>query len=211
MKTDDWRILLLGGNSGAGKTYVAGELVRRLGVSSLMVDDVRIALQQLTTPAQQPDLHVFLNYRPEQWRRPAQLVEDWLRVARVLLAPLRDIMAHHLVVEGSGKLIIEGDGILPALGAPEPLAEILGLEGVAIRQKVRTVFLVEGSEEKIMANLRKRDRGISSASKEDQAAFARASWQFGRWLAREARKNRMPVVPARPHESAVERVLEFLA
>lgn len=211
MSAGDWRILLLGGNSGAGKTYVAGELVRRLGISSLMVDDVRIALQQLTTPAQQPDLHVFLNYQPEQWRRPAQIVKDWLRVAQVLLKPLRDIMAHHLVVEGSGRIIIEGDGILPALGTRESFSGVPSLENVDIRQKVRTVFLIEDSEEKIMANLRQRDRGMSVASKEDQAAFAAASWQFGRWLDREARRMRLAVMPAQPNESAVERVLELLA
>ena len=42
MKTNEWRVLLIGGNSGAGKTHLAKELVSRLGIPFLMVDDVRI-------------------------------------------------------------------------------------------------------------------------------------------------------------------------
>ena len=49
MNTNDWRALLIGGNSGAGKTNAAKGLVHQLGIPFLMVDDVRIALQQITT------------------------------------------------------------------------------------------------------------------------------------------------------------------
>jgi 2-phosphoglycerate kinase len=76
MDTTDWRILIIGGNSGAGKTYLAKELVRQLGIPFLMADDVRIALQQVTTPNQQPDLNVFLNYQSEQWKQSESIVKD---------------------------------------------------------------------------------------------------------------------------------------
>ena len=43
------------------------------------------------------------------------IVADWMRVGNAMVKPLREIMAHHIVAEESGKIIIEGDGILPAL------------------------------------------------------------------------------------------------
>jgi AAA+ superfamily predicted ATPase len=55
-----WRVLLLGGASGAGKTVLAQSFARHYGVSLLLVDDVRLALQQVATPKQQPALHYFL-------------------------------------------------------------------------------------------------------------------------------------------------------
>jgi 2-phosphoglycerate kinase len=53
----DWRVLLIGGSSGVGKTLVARELARHFGVSLILADDVRLALQEVTTPAQKPELH----------------------------------------------------------------------------------------------------------------------------------------------------------
>jgi 2-phosphoglycerate kinase len=210
MELDHWRVLLIGGNSGAGKTHLAKVLVRRLGVPFLMVDDIRIALQQATTPKQHPDLHVFLKYQPEQWHRADAIVQDWFRVGNALIKPLRDIMAHHILVESSGKIIIEGDGILPALLKQSTFDEIPGFEHIDLAQKVCAVFLIEDNEEEIMNNLRERGRGFISASEEHQAAFVRASWQFGQWLAQEAQRSQIPVLKARPKETIVERLREVI-
>lgn len=88
-------------------------------------------------------------------------------------------MAHHIVVYGSGKTIIEGDGILPSLARQSTFSDIPGFESNDIKQKVQAVFLIEDDENEILNNLRRRGRGISSARKEVQEAFARASWLFG--------------------------------
>ena len=45
-----------------------------------------------------------------------------------MVKPLREIMAHHIVVEGSGTIIIEGDGILPILTKQSAFSQISGLE-----------------------------------------------------------------------------------
>jgi 2-phosphoglycerate kinase len=211
METDDWRVLLIGGNSGAGKTHLAKALVRQLGVPFLMVDDIRIALQQATTPKQHPDLHVFLKYQPEQWKHAEAIFQDWLRVGNALVKPLRDIMAHHILVESSGRIIIEGDGILPALLKQNTFDEIAGFENIDLSQQLRAVFLIEDNEEEIMSNLRERGRGFISASEEFQAAFVRASWQFGQWLVQEAHRNQIPVLKSRPKETIAERLREIIS
>jgi len=210
METNNWRILLISGNSGAGKTYLATELVRRWGIPCLMVDDVRIALQQVTTPEQQPDLHAFLKYRPQQWQQPETIVQDWQRVGQAMVKPLRDIMAHHILVESSGKIIIEGDGILPTLTAQSMFSEMAGFENIDLAQKVRAVFLVEDNEVEILRNLRARGRGIGLASAEIQTAFVQASQQYGQWLAQAARLSGLPVLAARPQETVLERLQQVI-
>ncbi|MGH2480429.1 MAG: hypothetical protein ACRDHW_12310 [Ktedonobacteraceae bacterium] len=40
-----------------GKTGVAQALARQAGLSVLLVDDFRLAIQQVTTPAEQPGIH----------------------------------------------------------------------------------------------------------------------------------------------------------
>jgi 2-phosphoglycerate kinase len=210
MDTNDWRVLLIGGNSGVGKTHLAKELGRQLGIPFLMVDDIRIALQQATTPEQQPDLHVFLQYLPEHWKKPEAIVQDWLRVGNAMVKPLREIMAHHIIVEGSGQIILEGDGILPALTKPSTFDEIAGFENINLSQKVRAVFLIEDNEDEIKNNLRARGRGFVQVSEDLQAAFAQASQQYGQWLIREAQRNRIPVLATRPKETVIERLKQII-
>ncbi len=55
-----WKVLLIGGHSGAGKTVVARDLAHQYGVGLAEVDDFRLALQRMTAPAQQPTLHALL-------------------------------------------------------------------------------------------------------------------------------------------------------
>ncbi len=57
--TLDWRVLLIGGSSAIGKTTVARDLGRRLGVSVIPADDIRLAVQQLIPLERSPTLHYF--------------------------------------------------------------------------------------------------------------------------------------------------------
>src|SRR5215469_9574484 len=92
-----WRVLLVGGASGVGKTVATQELARRLGVSQLYVDDVRIAIQCMTTPEQHPALFYFL--QPQVWQQPPEaLVSGFIGVTEALVPALEAIVAHHVGV-----------------------------------------------------------------------------------------------------------------
>lgn len=210
MEKVGWRVLLIGGNSGVGKTFIARELVRPLGIPFIMADDIRIALQQATTAVHHPNLHVFLEYEETQWLQPETILRDWITVANEMIKPLKAIMAHHLFVEEAGQLIIEGDSILPALARQQTFSDAPGANKVVIEQKVQAIFMIEDNEEKILSNLRQRDRGISAVSEPQQAAFARASALYGRWLAQEARANQIPVLAAEPRENIMERIMKII-
>lgn len=210
MKKVGWRVLLIGGNSGVGKTFIARELVRPLNIPFIMADDIRIALQQATTAVHNPNLHVFLEYDEAQWQQPETILRDWITVANEMIKPLKAIMAHHIFVEEAGRLIIEGDSILPALAHQQTFRNAAGSDEMMIEEKIQALFVVEDNEEKILSNLRQRDRGISAVSEPQQAAFARASALYGRWLAQEARANQIPVLTAEPRENIMERVLKAI-
>lgn len=204
-----WRVLLIGGSSGVGKTLVARELGRRLGISVLLADDLRMAIQQVTTPAEQPGIHYFLAH-PMIWQKPPEtLCDGFITVGQAMSRPLSATIAHHVYVESAGPLIIEGDGILPALAALRSFPTLHFPQAPAT-DAVRSVFLVEPDEDALLYNMRQRGRGFDDFSAKEQETFVRAGWLYGQWLRRQADHYDLPFVASRPWESLVERVLQVI-
>lgn len=191
-----WKALLIGGSSGVGKTVVARELAKHLSVSLLLLDDVRLALQQATSSETNPELHVFLNYQKEQWRDSQSIYADWIMLSTAMIKPLDAIICHHILVPDVGPVIIEGDGILPVASSQfgEP-------------NEICTVFIVDEDEAQLLHNLHSRGRGFDDLSELEQKGFAHASWLYGQWLAREAGKLELPVISAQPQKTLLQRLL----
>jgi 2-phosphoglycerate kinase len=201
-----WDVLLIGGSSGTGKTMAARELARRLGVAVLLADDVRMACQQMTTPAQQPELHFFLA-TADVWQRPAEALRDGLiGIGQALMPALATIIAHHVVVKWAGPLIIEGDAILPALARPG-CADLLQFQGLRLQREVQALFVHEVDEEALLASMAARGRGFKEHAQDEQRTVAWMSWLYGEWLRSEATAWRLPVLAARPWDSLPERIL----
>ena len=197
-RSHNWKVLLIGGSSGVGKTVVARELSNYLSLSLLLLDDVRLALQQATSTETNPDLHVFLNYETEQWRNSESIYADWITVGQAMVKPLNAIISHHIIVPDVGAIIVEGDGILPMVRKQflEP-------------KDVCTVFIVEQNEKQLLHNLQSRGRGFDDWDKMQQEGFAHASWLYGQWLAQEANKLGLPVINAGPQKTILERLLSI--
>jgi 2-phosphoglycerate kinase len=201
-----WRVLLIGGNSGAGKTVVGEALASRFDRSLLLVDDFRMVLQQMTTPAEQPGIHYFLAH-PTIWQKPPEaLCEGFVAVGNALTRPLSVVIAHHVFVESVGPIILEGDGILPALAAQRNFAN-MHFTPAAVTNEVRSVFLIESDEAAILRNMRQRGRGFETIALREQETLVRASWLYGQWLRRQADHYNLPIVESRPWETLLERVL----
>jgi len=194
-----WNVLLIGGSSGVGKTVVARELARRLSVSLLLLDDVRLALQKATTKETNPDLHVFLDYPADRWRYAETICADWITVGKAMSEPLQAIIHHHLIVPDVGPVIIEGDGILPMRNRQ-----------LIDAGNIRTVFLFEEDEGQLLHNLRLRGRGFEEWDELQQKGFAHASWLYGQWLVQESRTLHLPVIDARPQGTALDRLLSAI-
>jgi 2-phosphoglycerate kinase len=198
----DWQVLMIGGGSGTGKTVLAHQLARRLGVALTQVDDIRLALQRMTAPAEQPALHYFLS-TPDVWDRPADELSDRLiQVGRVVSRALEAVIAHHL--DTPYPLILEGDGIVPALAVQSTM---LGFDA----STVRALFLFEQAEDVILANMMERGRGFDQQHVTEQRTQARMAWLYGRWLRTEAERFGLPVVNAGPRETLLDRAIAAIA
>ena len=85
-------MLLIGGSSCTGKTTVAAELGRRLGVPWAQVDDFRLALQRSTSPKEFQDLHFFVNEPDFLTRPPEELAAALGRVAAFMSSALEVVI-----------------------------------------------------------------------------------------------------------------------
>jgi 2-phosphoglycerate kinase len=197
----DWKVLLIGGSSGVGKTTVAEQIGLHIGISWFQVDDLRLAFQRshVTFPEGTPALYFFTG-TPNIWSRSPELLRDGLiAVGQVLSPALEVIIENH--VDTFAPIVIEGDGILPSLFA-RPSVRTRAIDG-----SVRSVFLIEPDEEVLLANIMARDRGVTGYSEAEQSTQAQAAWLYGQWLAQEARRFCLPVVEARPRSTLVERIM----
>jgi hypothetical protein len=199
-----WLVLLIGGHSGAGKSTLAAQIARRTGATHVEADDVRMASQRVTTPEQLPPLHFFAIApgvpRPGIWQRdPDELVQGLVGVAEVVTRALGPVVGHH--VAAAKPVVLEGDGILPALACPDPSGRDLshGVNGAnAAAGAVRSVFLIEPDP----AIVRQR-MGCGP----DGDAQAIMNWRFGQWLRAEAERQGQPVLSPRPYDTLLKRVL----
>jgi 2-phosphoglycerate kinase len=195
--TPPWTVLLLGGHSAVGKTVVARQLARMYGVGLVEVDDVRLVLQRVTTPEQQPILHSFLLTNILEWS--AEMLRDRLiAVNRIVASALEIVVANHVAT--NSPCILEGDGILPAFAAQTSFADL------DVGSSVRAVFVVEHSKERIYQSMKMRGRSFDTFAPEQQQQWIELSWHYGQWLAQEAARYGLPVVPAQPWETLAARI-----
>lgn len=191
-----WRVYLIGGASGVGKTSVSYRVARHLDVGITEIDDIHIALMRMTTPEEQPELHYFRTHRYE-WER---LTEDQ-KVARLALhaelmaTPLEAIIANHL--SDGPSVLIEGDWLVPALAVRDEYC------GVRANGRVHAAIIYESDEGQINRNYALREGEV-------QLARSRISWRHSEWLRHEAERLGIPTVPARPWETVLERTLAAL-
>ena len=190
-----WRVLLLGGAAGTGKTSVSHSLARHFGVGITEVDDLHNAVMQMTTPEQQPVLHYWTTH-PEAYGWTAErILELHLAVGEVLSPALEAVVADHVAFDNPA--LLEGDYLLPALAART--ADKFGAGAV------HAVFLYEPEETQIIRNFSAREPEAG-----EQTKRARVSWLYGQWLREEAARVNVPALPARPWDTLQGRVLAAL-
>lgn len=196
-----WIVLLLGGSSGTGKTSAAEQISRRLGTSWLMVDDLRLALQRSrVTRSENGEALSFFQDR-DVWRRPPARLRDGLIAVGELMSPAVEVVTENHV-DTRIPVVIEGDGILPAVLARPPVRQR------STGGRIRAVFLVESDEAAILENMRARGGYFETLPRAEQRTQVRASWLYGQWLAAEAARFGLPVLPARPFPTLVERIVD---
>lgn len=208
MNESGWQVLLIGGSSGTGKTTIARQIARSEQISHLLVDDIRMALQATTTPEQQPDLHYFFAFDDLSRLPVERFIEGFIRVGRALVPALEAIVSHHLVVPETGKLVFEGDGILPSTFLEMKLTDIQGQENPELRNQIRCIFLVEDDEDALLDNFISRDRGFHQAENAEQRRYVHSIWHFGQWLKSEAHRHNLKTIDVRPQATLQQRIMD---
>jgi 2-phosphoglycerate kinase len=188
-----WDVLLIGGASGVGKSQVSYRLAQHFGVGITEIDDFHVILERMTTPEQQPVIHLFPT-NPDAFFRMNE--EEKLAFAisygEVMSKPLEYVIANHL--DGGSPIVLEGDFLLPSL-AVKP-----NFDGISAGGRVRAIFIYEGDENQIGRNYLAREG-------EPQPGRARASWRHSEWLRQEADLLGIPTLAAQPWETVFERAL----
>ncbi len=186
----NWRVLLLGGASGSGKSALSYPVARERGAALVEVDDLVVALQSLTTAEQQPALHHWRNHSDADLS-PRQVLNAQVDLARSLTPALDAVINNHL--ETDLPLVLEGDYLLP-----EFCAKWAG-------DDVRSVFVHEPDPAQLERNYAQRepDAGLQRKRAADSA-------HYGDWLATEAAHHGLPVITARPWSDVLGRLAAVL-
>ncbi|MFF8837252.1 hypothetical protein [Streptomyces sp. NPDC015130] len=185
----DWRVLVVGGASGMGKTGVARALARRYDVPVVEVDDIVEALLAVTRPEHLPEVHHWRTHPEAARRAPESVAERQIAIAEALAPAVEAVVANHVGTDTP--VILEGDYVLPEVATP----------GGA----VRAVFLHEDDEARVTDNYLRREPEAGP-----QHHRARVSVLYGRRLAARARAAGVPVVAPRPWEDLAGRVVATL-
>ena len=185
---------LVGGASGTGKSHLAYDLARTLGVPIVEIDDIVEALFAMTTPEQQPALHYWRTHPEAGAWPPERIVELHLETARALAPAVEAVIENHLATDMP--VVIEGDYLLPETATRESFGD------VANEGRVRAVFLVEPDSARLVSNFRSREPADG-----EQRGRATVSALFGAWLAAEAARQGASAIAPRPWRTVLQRAM----
>jgi 2-phosphoglycerate kinase len=200
-----WQVLVVFGASGSGKSTAAREIALEQGVTWLQVDDLRLALQysQATLPNLTDELY-FFESTPDLWSLPTErLCRAFVQTAMAMLPAVRVVIDSHVVTRVP--IVIEGDGIFPAL-VEDPVIAPLVATGV-----VRFCCVAASGVEELLDNMINRGRGEHVGDREDARPHALANDAYNTWLVAESERLGIPVVSSRPYSSLAKRIVEAVS
>jgi 2-phosphoglycerate kinase len=192
-------VILLGGNSGSGKTRAGEALARALGFQFASADDFRPLLQRVSTA---DHLSVINRYFAGLDRMDSTaMTSGYQAVAAVVSSAIEIVVANH--ISSGAPILIEGDTILPSMAAKN---DFLGSPGEA----VRSAFLIEGDAYQLRHNLHARNDGPRRLEGDRFEIQARFSLAYGAWLEADCNRLGVPIVRPEPFASVVERLRQAL-
>ena len=202
--TASWKVLLIGGSSGVGKSHIARQLGLRFGISWLAVDDLRLAFQRsrVILPHKSEALSFFEETEAVWGLPPEQLRDVLIALGKVMSPAIEVIIENH--VDTADPVVIEGDAVLPSL-FQHPSVQERSSKG-----QVQAVFLVEPDEDVLFAHMDARYRVLADHNEALLRSMAHTRWLHGLWLAAQARNAGLPVLEPHPWETLAERIMTVL-
>jgi 2-phosphoglycerate kinase len=184
-ESKDWTVLLLCGASGIGKSTLARAIGMHYDVPVTTGDDIVNGVMAMTGQETHPVLHRWdTDLATRSWS-PRQISELHLQAAEVLQPAFAAVIDDHL--DAGTRTVLEGDYLLPSLAS--------GQDG-----RVVGIMLIEKDTTSLESNYGAREPG------EDHAVRSEVSVLLGDAFTRMAIEAWMPLVSARPWNTAVARV-----
>lgn len=196
----DWTVLLIGGGSCTGKTYLARQLSARFHIPTIQVDDIRIAMQAIAKSGKYQDLYFFTNHLFKDIEKfdNEYIVEKAITLGRIIWPGVNAVIDNHLKHHKS-PLIIEGDGILPELLATRSLNEI------------ETIFLYDEKEEIYIRRLTRRLEGSKRQKQtyEWSKRYTEFAYMYGKRIREQAKKCGFYTMKSFPLNNLLSRAFQY--
>jgi 2-phosphoglycerate kinase len=191
------RLLLVGGSAGSGKSTVARSVASQLGAGWLQLDTVWVALKAAAGPgtAAYDELAIDQRMADENDSDEAILAAH-IAAAEAVCHVLPEVFAFELATHGV--LVVDGAWLMPSFVA-----------GLALDDTdIAAIYLQHTSPDGVATALAPRLAGRARQAR--HVRMDRRIWQYGGWLAAEARRHGFPVLDPLPFETLDARVVYAL-
>jgi 2-phosphoglycerate kinase len=186
------RLFLVAGSAGSGKSTLAKGLAHELDAGWLQLDSIWLAMKVAAdgTPARDV-LDIDRRMRGEH-EADNDVLAAHVAASREVCRALPTVF--ELELEAHERLVADGAWLVPSFVTELKLPEA----------EVRAVYIVQRTETDVAAALIPRREGLPLEDR--HRLMNRRIFQYGAWLADEARTHDLPVVDALPFDSLLDRV-----
>jgi 2-phosphoglycerate kinase len=191
------RLFLVGGSAGSGKSSLGKALAHQLDAGWLQLDSIWLAMKVAAGEGTRARDILDIDRR---MRREDEADDDVLAAhvaaSREVCRALPTVLG--LELEAHERLVVDGSWLLPSFVTELELPDT----------EVRPVYVVQRTEADVEAALIPRRGGLPLEDR--HRVMNRRIFQYGAWLADEARAHDLAVVEALPFESLLDRARAVL-
>mgnify|MGYP003907801301 CR=1 FL=1 len=186
------RLFLVAGSAGSGKSTLAKALAHELDAGWLQLDSIWLAMK--VAAGQDTPTRDILDIDRRMRRKEEaddEVLAAHVAASREVCRALPTVLG--LELEAHDRLVADGAWLLPSFVTTLELADT----------EVRAVYVVQRTVADVEAALIPRRGGLPLEDR--HRLMNRRIFQYGAWLADEARAHDLPVVGALPFESLLDR------